>query len=472
MFATQRALTCLALALSASFASAAPLAQTWLTTADQKALLTPGAPIQFEAGAPLPVHIEVDPAQRFQSMVGYGAAITEASAWLIHHEMKPEQREVLMNDLFGHGPSGIGLEFTRLTIGASDFSRQHYSLDDVPAGQKDMALKQFSLAPEKADVVPVVKQALAINPQLQVMASPWSAPAWMKTNGNAYKGHLKPEMYGVFSQYMLRYVQAMKAEGVNIFALTLQNEPHFEPDNYPGMRMDPPERAKVIGEHLGPLLKAKAPGVQIMEWDHNWDQPESPLAVLQDAKARAYVSSVAWHCYAGEPSVQTKVHEAYPDKDVWMTECSGGNWMGEWTKAWPWMMKNLVIGGPRNGARGVLLWNLALDENHNPHKGGCTDCRGVVTIDSKTGAVTRNMEYYALGHASRFVRQGAKRIASTSDVGGLDTVAFQNPDSSVVLVVSNGSEATRQFSVGYQGKELRYELPSLGVVTFTWPGAQ
>jgi len=457
------------LLVSAGLAQAAPLAQNWLTTADQQSLLTPGAPLPFDAKqVRLPLHIEVDPAQRFQTMVGFGGAITEGSAWLIQHKLTPAQRSALMNELYGHGPNGLGFEFTRLTIGASDFSLEHYSLDDVPAGKTDMALAHFSLAPEKADVVPVVKQARAVNPQLMVMASPWSAPAWMKTNGNAYKGHLKPEMYGVFSRYMLRYLQAMEAEGVHIDALTLQNEPHFEPENYPGMRMDPPERAKVIGEHLGPLLKAKAAQTQIFDWDHNWDEPQSPLAVLADAKARSFVSGVAWHCYAGEPSVQAKVHEAYPDKDVWLTECSGGQWAPKWEETLPWITRNMVINGTRYGARGVLMWNLALDENYGPHKGGCNDCRGIVTINSKTGEVTRNIEYYAFGHASRFVRQGAQRIGSTSDVQGLDTVAFQNPDSSVALLVLNGADAARQFSVGYQGRTLRYELPAHAVVTFTW----
>jgi len=469
-----RALATLIASLCTGLAGAAPIAQNWLTTADQQALLTPGAPLAFVAGAPaLPLHIEVDPAQRFQTMVGFGAAITDSSAWVIQHTMQPAQRATLMNELFGHGPNGLGFEFTRLTIGASDFSLKHYSLDDVPKGQTDMKLAAFSLAPVREDVVPVVRQALAVNPELKVMASPWSAPAWMKTTGSPYKGDLKPAMYDVFAHYLLKYVEGMQAEGVPIFALTLQNEPHFEPDNYPGMHMDPAARAAVIAHHLGPLLAVKAPQTQIFDWDHNWDHPEEPMGVLADPAARRYVSSVAWHCYDGTPDAQSPVHAAYPDKDVWLTECSGGEWMAKWDAVLPWIMHNLVIGATRNGARGVLMWNLALDENHGPHAGGCSDCRGIVTIDSHTGAVTRNVDYYAFGHASRFVRQGAQRIA-TSDSGNkeLESVAFRNPDGSIALIVSNGSATAQAFSVGFAGSALRYELPPHSVVTLSWTPAQ
>lgn len=469
----------LALALCASLlaaapgqaAQSAPLAQAWLSTADQKHLLAEQKDqgLQFKREqAALPLHIEVDARHRFQTMAGFGAGLTDASAWLIQHQMSEAQGQALLQELFGRGPTGVGFDFIRLTIGASDFSRQHYSYDDQPAGKTDPSLNDFSIAPLQAEVLPVLKQALAINPQLQVMASPWSAPGWMKSNDSLIQGRLKPEMYGVFAEYMLRYVEAMRAEGVPIFALTLQNEPHFEPPDYPGMRLDPAARAAVIGDHLGPLLRAKAPGTAILEWDHNWKEPESPLAVLNDAKARPFIQGVAWHCYEGEVSAQAQVQAAYPDKDVWLTECSGGRWKPHWPETLPWMMHNLIIGGTRNGARGVLMWNLALDENDGPHLGGCKDCRGMVTINSKTGAVTRNMEYYAFAHASRFVRQGAQRIASSSDLDGLDSVAFQNPDQSIVLIVSNGAKAKRRFSVGFAGQRFAYALPPSAVVTLRW----
>lgn len=437
-----------------------------LTTADQQHLLAPSA-----VGAPTAradALIRVDPRRQHQRIAGFGAAITEASAWLIRHGLPDQEREALMRELFTREGGGVGFELTRLTIGASDFSRRHYSLDDMPPGQADPSLAHFSLDPERADVIPAVKQALALNPRLMVMASPWSSPGWMKTTDSLVQGQLKPEFYGAFARYMVRYVDEMKAEGIPIFALTLQNEPHFEPGDYPGMRMTPRTRAEVVGQHLGPLLKARGMKTQILEWDHNWDEPWSPLSMLSDKTARQYVSGVAWHCYAGDVAAQSQVARQFPELDVWFTECSGGEWKPNWDETLPWIMRNLIIGSTRHGARGVLMWNLALDPQHGPHLGGCKDCRGVVTIDPKTARVTRNIEYYAFGHASRFVKQGARRIDSEGGANGLDHVAFTNPDGSTALIVSNSAAAPRRFTVQAPGRRFSYELPASGVVTFTW----
>ncbi len=455
------------MAALAGLANSAPV-RAFLTTADQQHLLAPGA---VAAAAKGDAVIRIDPARQHQRMAGFGAAITEGSAWLIRHGMSEPQRDALMRELFtreGNDGKGLGFELTRLTIGASDFSRRHYSLDDMPPGQTDPELEHFSLDPERSDVIPAVKQALALNPGLQVMASPWSAPGWMKTTDSLVQGQLKPEFYGAFARYMVRYVEAMGAEGVPVFALTLQNEPHFEPPDYPGMRVPPATRAAVVGQHLGPLLKSKGMKTQILEWDHNWDEPWSPMAMLSDATARKYVSGVAWHCYAGDVSAQSQVARHFPELDVWFTECSGGEWKPQWNETLPWITRNLIIGSTRHGARGVLMWNLALDPAHGPHLGGCKDCRGVVTIDPKTGQVTRNIEYYAFGHASRFVHQGARRVDSNGDVKGLDHVAFTNPDGSTALIVSNSAAEPRRFTVQAPGRRFGYELPASGVVTFTW----
>jgi glucosylceramidase len=451
-------------AVLAGAANAAPV-RAFLTTADQQNLLAPG-PVGKPAAAG--AVIRIDPRRQHQRIAGFGAAITEASAWLIRNGLQDAQRDALMRELFTREGNGIGFELTRLTIGASDFSRRHYSLDDMPPGQADPELKHFSLDPERADVIPATRQALALNPKLQVMASPWSAPGWMKTTDSLVQGQLRPEFYGAFARYMVRYVDEMKAEGIPIFALTLQNEPHFEPGDYPGMRMTPRTRATVVGQHLGPLLKRRGLQTQILEWDHNWDEPWSPLSMLSDPTARRYVSGVAWHCYAGDVSAQSQVAQHFPELDVWFTECSGGEWKPQWAETLPWLMRNLIIGSTRHGARGVLMWNLALDPQHGPHLGGCKDCRGVVTIDPKTGKVTRNIEYYAFGHASRFVHQGARRVDSHGDVKGLDHVAFTNPDGSTVVIVSNSAAEARRFTVQAPGQRFSYELPASGVVTFSW----
>jgi len=452
------------MAAIAGLANAAPV-RAYLTTADQQHLL---APSEVVAPAKADAVIRIDPRQQHQKIAGFGAAITEGSAWLIRHGLKDTQRDALMRELFTREGNGIGFEFTRLTIGASDFSRRHYSLDDMPPGQVDPELKHFSLEPERADVIPAVKQALALNPKLQVMASPWSAPGWMKTTDSLVKGQLRPEFYGAFARYMVRYVEAMRTEGVPVFALTLQNEPHFEPDDYPGLRMPPATRAAVVGQHLGPLLKSKGMKTQLLEWDHNWDEPWSPMAMLSDATARKFVSGVAWHCYAGDVAAQSQVAQHFPELDVWFTECSGGEWKPQWNETLPWITRNLIIGSTRHGARGVLMWNLALDPAYGPHTGGCKDCRGVVTIDPATGKVTRNIEYYAFGHASRFVVQGARRVDSEGGSKGLDHVAFTNPDGSTVLIVCNSGSEARRFTVQAPGRRFAYELPASGVATFVW----
>lgn len=451
-------------------AAAAPVAvQAWVTTGDQAKLLSPEPGAAFGKGRLERIVIDVDPAQRYQEMTGFGASITDSSAYLIQSRMNPQQRAALMEELFGRKGEGIGLSFTRLTIGASDFSRTHYSFDDMPKGEADPELKHFSIDPNRADVLPTVKSALAINPQLKVMASPWSAPGWMKSTDSLIQGTLKPEAFGAFANYLRRYVDAYQAEGVPIFALTLQNEPHFEPKDYPGMRVDPARRAAFIGGHLGPLMAKHHPALRIMDWDHNWDEPGSPAAVLADPVAAKYVSGVAWHCYGGDVRVQAALHDTWPGKETWFTECSGGQWSPEWNKNLMYFTRTLVIGTTRGWAKGVLLWNLALDENYGPHLGGCRDCRGVVTIDSGSGKVTRNVEYYALAHASRFVRPGAHRIASSSGHDDLDTVAFRNADDgSVALLVANAARAPRQFSVRSGGRHFRYALPGESVATLVW----
>jgi glucosylceramidase len=451
-------------------AAASSPVQAWITTGDQSMLLARGKDAALSATHRAGVAIEVDPATRYQEMAGFGAAITDASAQLIQNRLDAPQRAALMQELFGRGP-GIGLSFTRLTIGASDFSSEHYSFDDMPPGQADPKLEHFSIEPNRAAVLPTVKAALAINPQLRVMASPWSAPGWMKSTDSLYQGTLKPEAFAPFAQYLSRYVTAYKDEGVPIFALTLQNEPNFEPGDYPGMRVDAARRAAFIKGYLGPVLAQQNPGTQIFDWDHNWDHAESPRAVLADPDAAKYISAVAWHCYGGDVAVQAPVHDEHPDKDAWLTECSGGNWSGSFAHSLQYFTRTLVIGATRGWAKGVLLWNLALDENHGPHKGGCGDCRGIVTIDSKTGEVTRTVDYYVLAHASRFVLPGARRIASTSGRGGIDTVAFRNPDGVIALLVANPADKPRKVAVRVGAKSFGYTLPAGSVATFTWHGA-
>ena len=441
----------------------------WITTADHTRALAPSAPAGFAGRASARPQIVVDDTQRFQEIVGFGASLTDSSAWLIQHMLDARQRDALLKELFGREGNGLGLSFSRLTIGASDFSRHHYSLNDTPDGTPDPDLKHFSIDQNRGDVIPVARAMLAINPQLKIMASPWSAPGWMKDSNSLIQGRLLPQYYDAFSRYLLRYVDAYAAEGIPIFALTVQNEPDYEPKDYPGMRLNAPARARLIGDHLGPMIARRGSGPLIFDWDHNWDKPEEPMGVLSDPVAGNYVDAVAWHCYGGDVAAQSPVHDAFPDKDAYMTECSGGDWEPVRSGGLPLQMKNIIIRSMRHWARGALFWNLALDENNGPYAGGCHTCRGVVTIDSRTGEITRTDEYYALAHASRFVRPGAHRIASSGPTDDLDNVAFRNADDgSLVLLVSNSAIQPRRFSVAHGERRFAYTLPARSVATFVW----
>ncbi|MDE2597194.1 MAG: hypothetical protein KGL44_09980 [Sphingomonadales bacterium] len=438
----------------------------WYSSADATRKLERGAdlPLARASGASAD-SIVVEPGRRFQKIVGFGAAMTDASAELFQSRLSRPQRDRLFADLFGR--QGIALSFLRVPIGASDFSSRHYSFDDMPPGQRDPALAHYSMAQAEAGQLPALAAAKRINPRLTLMASPWSAPGWMKSSDSLIKGRLRPSDYPAFAAYLSRYLREMRQHGLPVGWLSIQNEPHFEPADYPGMRVDPRERAAFIGGYLGPMLARQRAGTRILDWDHNWDQPESPLAVLASPQAGRYVAGVAWHCYAGDVGAMEQVRAARPDKDVFFTECSGGDWAPDWGGTLGWMTDKLLIAASRAGSRGTLLWNLALDEQHGPHLGGCGNCRAVVTIDSRSGAVTRNVEYYVLGHASRFVRPGARRLAS-SDGGPVAQVAFRNPDGTLVLIAHNGGKAAATATVRSGRKAFRLTLPPGEVGTFVW----
>lgn len=442
--------------------------QVWATTADHRlalARLPADAPV--DALAPV-VRIDVDPAARRQRIDGFGAAITDSSAWLLQRRMTPEARDALLRELFGPAPS-IGLGFVRLTIGASDFSLYPYSLDDMPAGQRDPTLSRFHLPRQQRDALAVARDARAINPALQIMASPWSAPGWMKTTDSLIQGTLREDALDAFARYLATYVDAAAARGVPLFALTVQNEPAFEPADYPGMRLSAAQRAALIAR-LGPMLRAAGHDTRLLDWDHNWDKPEEPLAVLADPAAAPYVAGVAWHCYGGEVPAQSKVHDAFPDRPAYLTECSGGDWEPVRSGGMTLLARDLIVGGTRHWASGVVLWNLALDDASGPHSGGCGNCRGVVTLDRRSGTITRNDEYYVLAHASRFVRAGAYRVDSSDGEHDVDNVAFVDPATGErVLIVVNSAGLPRTIAVTSAGKHFEYTLAPKSLHTFLWP---
>ncbi len=446
---------------------AAGEAQIWITTGNQAKLLQRGTPIRINTGAATAAPIiQVDFQKRLQEIDGFGAALTGSSAYLIHKKLNSAQRNQLLQELFDP-EQGIGISYLRITMGASDFSLSDFTYDDLPAGQTDPDLTHFSIAKDKEDVVPVLQAIKAITPGLKIMSTPWSAPAWMKDNGRLAGGRLQPAWYGAYADYFVKYLQAYKQEGITIDAVTPQNEPLHEAA-YPSMRMEAAEQARFIRDHLGPAFKKHQLSTSIIIYDHNWDQPQYPISVLDDAGARPYVAGSAFHAYAGQVSAMTQVHAQHPDKGLYFTEVSGGDWAQQFSDNLQWNMTNIFIGSVNNWSRNALLWNLALDADHGPRNGGCKDCRGVVTIGTG-GAVTRNVEYYAIGHMSKFIRPGAFRVAlSGSGVSGLESAAFLNKDSSRVLVVLNRGAQARTFTVTAGDQHYNCSLEGSAVATIVW----
>ena len=457
----------------AAHAASGPAVSVWETTADQSQLLAPQAGATFNAGnGSASQTITVNPSTTYQSMTGFGASFTDSSAWLVANS---PLRSQIMTKLFSP-TNGIGLDFLRQPIGASDFSQSLFSYDDMPSGQTDPTLAHFSIAHDNAYILPVLQQALSLNPNITVMATPWSPPGWMKSSGSMIGGTLNSGDYQVFADYLTKFVQAYDAAGVPISLITAQNEPEYSPSNYPGSTFTAAQEASFIGSNLGPDLQKAGLSTKIIAYDHNWNDTSFPETVLGNSSAGPYVAGVAWHCYAGDPSAQTTVHNAYPNKDTYFTECSGtqsANPANTFADSLDWQTENLIIGATRNWAKTVATWNMALNPSGGPSM-NCTTCTGVVTVDNSADTATYNAEYYVLGQASKFVKPGAVRIDSnTFGSGNLEDVAFRNPDGSNALIVLNAdTSSAHTFNVDENGQYFTYTLPARAVATFTWtPGS-
>jgi glucosylceramidase len=446
----------------------------WLTTSDLSTHLAQQASINFAPGnGTASTSIAVNDGITYQQMDGFGASFTDSSAWLVYNKMSASQRTALMNNLFSSS-SGIGLSFLRQPMGASDLtlpSSGEYSYDDMPAGQTDTSLSHFSISHDTAYIIPVLKQALQINPNLKIMGTPWSPPGWMKSTGSMEKGTLNSSAYTAYANYFVKYIQAYQAQGLPIYAVTLQNEPLYQPDGYPGMSFPATDETNFIKNNLGPAFASNGITTKILGYDHNWDQSYYPLTILGDATANKYTAGTAWHCYGGTADAQSQVHNSYPTKDAYLTECSAGT---TWNVGFPNVM-DLLINGTRNWAKTIVRWGMALDPNHGPNLGtgaACNTCIGIVTVDQNTGNVTYNSDYYGLGHASKFLAAGAYRIDSSAGGNGIEDVAFKNPDGSKVLVAYNSSSSSQAFNVQWNGEYITYTLPAGAAATFTWSGAQ
>src|SRR6266851_4764920 len=416
------------LVFQATTKPAGPTVQVWLTTSNGSNQLTPQAHLTFGSNTGNSSAITVNEYQELQQMDGFGAAITDSSAWLIYNKMSTSQRATLMQNLFSP-TQGIGISFVRIPMGASDFSvNGPYSYDDLPAGQADPNLTNFSINHDLAYIIPVLHQAQSLN-------------------------------------LNLKFIQAYQVQGIPMYAITPQNEPLYAPATYPGMSWAAGNEDNFIKNNLSPALASAGLSPKIIPYDYSWYNTAYAYTLLGDATTRSDIAGISWHCYSGSPTSMTTVHDSYPASEVYETECSTG------TSEAPISTIDLLMQSVQNMARTVELWNIALDPNKGPHTGGCADCLGVVTIDQSTGNVTYRNDYYQLAQFSKFVVPGAYHIASNT-LGSLAGVAFENPDGSKVVVAHNDGSSSRTFQVLWGNQGFNYTLPAGATVTFKWSGTQ
>jgi len=437
----------------------------WLTTDDGKALLQPQPDVIFtrEALSSDPVLV-IDERALHQVVEGFGASMTDSSAFLLNEVLPRSSLPVVMRSLFDRS-QGIGISFLRNPMGASDLARTVYSYDDQPAGTVDSSLASFSIDHDHAAVLPLLLMAKSINPQIKMMATPWSPPGWMKTSGSMIGGSLNTSAYSALAGYLVKYLQAYAASGVPVDYLSLQNEPLYLPVDYPGMSMSSTEQLRLLRDYVLPAIHAANLTTKILVYDYNWDQPVYPQAVLNDAVVAESpnVAGTAWHWYGGTPGVMTTNHNLLPRLNNYVTEASGGTWIRDELK----QDFEMIVHSMRNWASAYVKWGLALDQNRGPHSGGCATCTPLVTIDSSTGAVSYPIDYYSLGHFSKFVLPGSTALWS-SNAPGLISAAFKTPEGKVVLVAYNDSSAGKTFQVSWRGSSFAYSLPALAGATFTW----
>ncbi|WP_330344392.1 ricin-type beta-trefoil lectin domain protein [Streptomyces longwoodensis] len=452
----------------------------YLTTTDDDAGrhvvrgLQAQAPFAFQSGTGGGgENITVDENTRYQTFTGGGASFTDTAAWLMNSSgaLSPATRDATMRKLFSP-TDGIGLSFLRNPMGASDLARFGYTYDDVPAGQTDPSLAKFSIAHDLADVVPLTRQALQLNPALTVMASPWTAPAWMKDSGSLNGGWLKAEDYGAYASYFVKYLQAYRDQGVPVAYVTAQNEPTCC-SGYPSMSWNASGLAYFTKSELLPKIQAAGLSTKVLAHDWNWDTYDAYAAqTVDDAAVRSHPNfgGIAWHGYGGDIAKQTTVHNQYPGLDAFGTEHSGGTWIANQQRE---DMSN-IIDYTRNWAKSVTKWSLAVDQNRGPHNGGCGTCSGLITVhdgDGASGTVDYTVEYYTMGHLTKFVRPGAQRIASTAS-SAVPNVAWRNPDGSKALIAYNDSASARTVTLNWGGQHATYSLPGKTSATFTWSGTQ
>jgi len=402
----------------------------------------------------------IDEGIQYQKIEGFGYTLTGGSANLLH-QMPLQNRAAILKELFGQGPNDLNINYLRISIGASDLDATVFSYDDLKEGEVDPDLIKMSIAKDQEFLIPILKEIQSIQPNLKLIASPWSPPVWMKDNGKSKGGHLLTKYYETYAQYFVKYIQLMRAEGLQMNAVTIQNEPEHGGNN-PSMLMSAAEQTIFIKNHLGPAFKKQGITTEIVIWDHNADNPNYPIQILNDSVAKSFISASAFHLYLGHESALSKLHQAHPDKKIYFTEQWTGA-KGSFEGDFMWHMQHIVIGTMSNWSSMVLEWNLANDPTYGPHTpGGCTECLGALTI---TGSdFKRNVSYYIIGQVAPFLPAGSVRIQTTSSNTQIQSIGFKRPDGKKVLVALNtGKQAV--FTIDFEQKKYNFTLPEKSAST-------
>lgn len=446
--------------LSAWAAPTAGPIKAWRTTGQQRY-----APIDapaWQSGAPTsPMSIRLDPGRRYQSLLGFGAALTDASCYLLE-QLNPAKRKAILDECFG--PSGLRFSVARTTVGSSDYSVTAYSYDDTD--QPDPDLAHFSIEHDRKYILPLLKEARQANPDLFYFSSPWSPPGWMKASHTLLGGAMRKHYFPAYAQYFVKFLQGYAVDGVKINAITVQNEVDTDQDGrMPQAIWGQEYEMDFVKEHLGPALQKASLDTRIWILDHNYSLWGRAADELSDPDVYKYVDGIAWHGYVGDPSAMTRVHDMFPARHAYWTEggpdISAKDYATDWAK---W--SSTFTGILRNWARCIVSWNLVLDENGKPNIGPFS-CGGVVTVNSKTREVTRSGQFWAFAHYAKTIQRGAQVIASSGDLKDIDHIAAQNPDGSHVLVLTNsGREQSVQCALADQSFTL--SLPPDSVTTLAW----
>jgi glucosylceramidase len=435
----------------------------WLTSADGSTRLKKQNFLQIPSQSSDNPTIIIDTTKTYQSIEGFGYTLTGGSASLIY-SMSDNERQKLLHELFSTDSACINISYLRVSIGASSLSSSIYTYDDMPEGETDLDLNNFSIDAEKTYMIPLLKEILVINPQIKILASPWSAPLWMKTKQSFINGNLNTAYYDAYARYFVKYIQAMQDEGISIDAITPQNEP-LNPHDIPSMVMTSSEQIAFIKDHLGPAFQEAQLNTKIILYDYNCDAYQYPLDVLSDNTVFDFVDGTAFHLNDGYITALSKVHDAFPEKNIYFTE-RGTASPSNFNNDLRWHIKNLIIGAPRNWSRNVLEWNLATDENFEPHlEGACTTCLGALTIEGVN--ISRNVSYYIIAHASKFVLPGSVRVDSNIP-NDLQNIAYQRADGKKVLIVLNDSNTDQTFGIKFKNKIATASLTAGSVATYVW----